>query len=601
MGRKWTYCAVYSIIQIQFFRGVWEETFNAEEAIYAPPGSDVNLTCQIKETDFLVQMQWSKVTDKTDVIVVYHPQYGFHCVPGHTCESQVASLETRENVIKWTLHLRNVSTTFSGKYECSFTVYPDGIQTTVHSLLVAPVIQDEHNHTIDTETNQTLEIPCFQNTSSEISPGFTFEWLVKKDGVQEVLFTHNDHINYSASFKGRVKLGADSGLHLSPVQIQDDGKTFTCRLTVNPLEVWKTSTIVKVFAKPEILLIVENSTVDVLRERAFTCLLKNVFPRANITWLIDGKFLQGDEQGIHITNDEKNDRSGFRELKSVLTWTHSKRPAQSNSMTIQCKALSPGPRNKMWSTSSQAIMLPSDLVTATKEYLARMTGSTLGTKPFPDDNVSPTRSPAMSSMTIVDGDVATPDATSQGSNSSMTTKGFNYSQTSIGTDAKMVEAASSDRGSWPTPSISPAEWLSLPGTSPGPQEPDAPVSWIPSERHTSTPSEASLAPQDVITSTTNKLPDVPITAKGTTENEYSHITNITISKPRDGMSWPVVVAALLSFCTILFGLAVRKWCQYQKEIMERPPPFKPPPPPIKYTCIQEPPGHDLPCREMEAL
>lgn len=30
---------------------------------------------------------------------------------------------------------------------------------------------------------------------------------------------------------------------------------------------------------------------------------------------------------------------------------------------------------------------------------------------------------------------------------------------------------------------------------------------------------------DVITSTTNKLPDVPITAKGTTENEYSHITS----------------------------------------------------------------------------
>lgn len=35
--------------------------------------------------------------------------------------------------------------------------------------------------------------------------------------------------------------------------------------------------------------------------------------------------------------------------------------------------------------------------------------------------------------------------------------------------------------------------------------------------------------------------------------------------------------------------------------MERPPPFKPPPPPIKYTCIQEPTGHDLPCHEMETL
>ena len=35
--------------------------------------------------------------------------------------------------------------------------------------------------------------------------------------------------------------------------------------------------------------------------------------------------------------------------------------------------------------------------------------------------------------------------------------------------------------------------------------------------------------------------------------------------------------------------------------MERPPPFKPPPPPIKYTCIQESIGSDLPCHEMETL
>ena len=39
-----------------------------------------------------------------------------------------------------------------------------------------------------------------------------------------------------------------------------------------------------------------------------------------------------------------------------------------------------------------------------------------------------------------------------------------------------------------------------------------------------------------------------------------------ISKPKDGMSWPVIVAALLLSCFILFGLGVRKWCQYQKEM-----------------------------------
>ena len=37
-------------------------------------------------------------------------------------------------------------------------------------------------------------------------------------------------------------------------------------------------------------------------------------------------------------------------------------------------------------------------------------------------------------------------------------------------------------------------------------------------------------------------------------------------KPKDGMSWPVVVAALLFSCLVLFGLGVRKWYQYQKEM-----------------------------------
>lgn len=267
MGRKWTYCAVYSIIQIQFFRGIWEERVNAGETIYSPPGSGVNLTCQTtKEREFLVQAQWSKLTDKNDPIVVYHPQYGYYYPQRRAREAQEASIKTRRNVTEWTLSLRNISTTFSGQYECSFTVYPEGIQTTVYNLVVAPLTQEEHNYTIETETNWTLEIPCFQNTSLEISPGFTFSWLVEKDGVQEVLLTHDDHICSSTSLKGRVKLGADSGLHLSPVQIQDDGLTFSCHLRVNPLEVWKTSTTVKVFAKPEILMIMENSTMDVLGE-----------------------------------------------------------------------------------------------------------------------------------------------------------------------------------------------------------------------------------------------------------------------------------------------------------------------------------------------
>lgn len=72
--------------------------------------------------------------------------------------------------------------------------------------------------------------------------------LQEKDGGEEVLFTH-DHISNSTSFKGRVRVGADYELHLSPVQIQDNGRTFSCRLSVSSFKVWKTSTTVKVFGK----------------------------------------------------------------------------------------------------------------------------------------------------------------------------------------------------------------------------------------------------------------------------------------------------------------------------------------------------------------
>ncbi|XP_042298910.1 T-cell surface protein tactile-like [Sceloporus undulatus] len=66
-------------------------------------------------------------------------------------------------------------------------------------------------------------------------------------------------------------------------------------------------------------------------------------------------------------------------------------------------------------------------------------------------------------------------------------------------------------------------------------------------------------------------------------------------------SWPAVVAALIFFCTCLIILGIRKWCQYQKEIMNRPPSFKPPPPPIKYTSMPVCAGIYTACNELENL
>ncbi|XP_058411746.1 T-cell surface protein tactile isoform X1 [Diceros bicornis minor] len=567
MEKRWTYCAVYSIIQIHLIRGVWEERFN--EDIYALPGSDVNLTCQIRKKGFLVQMQWSKVTDNLDLIALYHPQYGSYCANESSCESLVTSREIPGNVLKWTLHLRNMSSSLTGKYECSFTLYPEGIWTKIYNLLIQTnVAQDEwrSNHTMEIEINRTLEIPCFQNISSEISSEFTFAWLVEDNGTQETLITQDHPISNSMLFKDRVRLGTDHGLHLSPVQIHDDHRKFSCHIVVRPGKILRSSTTVKVFAKPEIPMIVENNSMDVLGERTFTCSLRNVFPTANLTWFIDGTFPQDEREEIYITNEEIKGKGGFLELKSVLTMVYGDKPAQMNNLSIWCRALSPGPGNQVWNISSEKIPFSLGSVTPPTDRPLHLTKSTLGTQPSPANSASPTRYPATSSIALVDESSSAPNTSPQASNSNVTTQSFNYSW------------ASSEK------------------------DPKNPASWMPSEMYTSSPlGEGSTLPGDVVISSTRAFSEVPQTANVSTKNNDIHITGIVVNKPKDEMSWPVIIAALLASCMVVFGLGVRKWCQYQKEIMERPPPFKPPPPPIKYICIQESIGSDLPCHEMDTL
>uniref|UniRef100_A0A8C4FDS4 CD96 molecule n=1 Tax=Catagonus wagneri TaxID=51154 RepID=A0A8C4FDS4_9CETA len=569
MEKRWTYYVVCSIIQIHFVRGVLEETFNAEEDIYALPGSDVNLTCQAHKKGFLVQIQWSRLTNKMDLIALYHPTHGFYCANQSPCESLVAFRETSENVSEWTLRLRNMSSSLSGKYKCSFTLYPEGIQTKIYSLFLQEnVTQDEwrSNHTIEIEINRTLEIPCFQNISLEISPELTFSWLVEGNGTQETLITQDHPISNSTLFKDRVKLGANYTLHISPVQIHDNDRKFSCRVVVRPGKILGSSTTVKVFAKPEIPTIVENNSMSVLGKRIFTCLLKNVFPTANLTWFIERNFPQGERKEIHIANEERKDKSGFLELKSILTSVYDNKPAQSDNLTIWCMALSPVPGNKVWNNSSEKITFSLASVNPPTEPLLGATEVTHGSHPSPANSTSPASFAASSSTAFVDVSTSTPEVTPQTSGSSMTTRGFNYSQTSSGKDPKYL------------------------------------ASWMPSETYSpSSLGAGSTVHGDIFTNTTTAFSEVPITANGSTENNQVHTPGIVVSKPKDGMSWPVIVAALLFSCLVLFGLGVRKWCQYQKEIMERPPPFKPPPPPIKYICIQEPIGSDLPCHEMETL
>lgn len=69
------------------------------------------------------------------------------------------------------------------------------------------------------------------------------------NGTQETLITEDHSISNSTLFKDRVKLGTDYGLYLSPVQIHDDDRKFSCHVIVRTGKVLRNSTTIKVFGK----------------------------------------------------------------------------------------------------------------------------------------------------------------------------------------------------------------------------------------------------------------------------------------------------------------------------------------------------------------
>ncbi|XP_027723403.1 T-cell surface protein tactile isoform X3 [Vombatus ursinus] len=632
MEKKWTYGVIYSFIQIHLVWGLLEGTFDERNVIYASLGTDVNLTCQTQKRSSLVQIQWSKITNSTEMIALYHPQYGYYCAARTSCESLVSFTELSRNVSEWVLHLRNVSTAVSGKYECSFTLYPEGTGRMVKNVLVqSEVAQDERggNYTVEVLFNHTLEIPCFQSISSVVSSGITVAWLMEENGMQETLFIQNNTF-----LENRIVLLENHGLYLSSVEIFDDDRKFSCHVTIQSGKILKNVTRIKVFAKPEISMNMQNSSIDILEEKNFSCLVRNVFPTANLSWYMDGKLLRNEKEGIYITTEKKKSDEGFYELTSKLSVLKPNQPILPNNLTIWCMTLFPVPGNEVWNISSRKIAFSFGYVNTTTDpsYIMASTFSTFtspvnsrGTAGYVNTPTDPSNitastisiittslsntgkadylSTTTSTLEETRSTLSNPDATSHTHqfNSSVTTQSYpDHSE-------KQTEPTHQFNSSVTT--------QNYPDHSKKETEPTHQFNSSVTTQNYPDHNKKETEPNHQFNSniTTQNYPDhskkeiepnlwVFTLTYNSTPSEADTILNGTVSnKPKSGISWPVVVAGLLFICVFLFGLGIRKWCQYWKEIMERPPPFKPPPPPIKYTCIGESVGGDLPCHEMETL
>ncbi|NXT57820.1 TACT protein, partial [Pluvianellus socialis] len=152
----------------------------------------------------------------------------------------------------WALHLKNVTVSLSGQYECSFATYPYGTKAAKIQLTVKA--EAEQLYLKEVQLNQTLEIPCLEDKTSENLSNYPLKWLVEENGRKEELVTKEPsypavYRNGSTLYSQRVHLGLNNILRIFPTKIMDDGRVFSCHVVYHPERVQKSSTTVRVFGK----------------------------------------------------------------------------------------------------------------------------------------------------------------------------------------------------------------------------------------------------------------------------------------------------------------------------------------------------------------
>ncbi|XP_053912306.1 T-cell surface protein tactile isoform X3 [Cuculus canorus] len=449
---------------------------------------------------------------------------------------------------QWALHLKNITVSLSGQYECSFVTYPYGTKAAKIQLIIKE--EEEQYYVKEVRLNQTLEISCFEDTASENVSNYPLRWLVGGNGRKEELVTKEPscpavYRNSSMLYGQKVHLGLNHTLQIFPTKITDDGRVFSCHVLYHPERIQKSSTTVRVFAYPEISVSLQEGSAGTSQKPNVSCIVRKAFPKPSLVWYVDRVSLTEQPGEISVEQEDMQDSEGFYQLRStlMLQGTHQ------THKTFLCACLFSFLGNETRNISSEEIFV------------------------FFDNRSNKASSEAFTTMPSEDlGNSALPSAvmtTSEHRLTSLESLDFT-SQASLASASTTQEAL-----------ISTAETKSY--------------------TITTTFNESLTTEGNLSFSITDQPISVPRGKDFFTTSNLINSTGSTRNTTASRFPWPTVVAILLLFCSLLIAVGIRKWCQYQKEIMNRPPSFKPPPPPIKYTSMVESDGTPPSCHELENL
>ncbi|XP_010080009.1 PREDICTED: T-cell surface protein tactile [Pterocles gutturalis] len=418
--------------------------------------------------------------------------------------------------------------------------------------------KEEQHYVKKVQLNQTLEIPCLEDMTSENLSNYPLKWLVEENGRKEELVTKEPscpavYRNGSKLYGQRVLLGLDNALKIFPTKITDDGRVFSCHVVYHPERVQKSSTTVRVFAYPEISISLQEGSAGTLQKPNMSCVVRKVFPKPSLMWYVDRASLTEQPREISVEQEDLQDSEGFYQLRSTLML----QGTQQTHKTFSCACLFSFLGNEKRSISSEEIIVSFDLGNSALPSAVMTTSEhQSSSSAFLDFTSQASLTPASTTQGLISTAKTKSYTSATAFNESLTTAYLNNftteSQQSLGNTTRSSE--------------------------------------------NTTPAHRNLS---------FSITDQPISVtRGKDFLTTSSLLNSTggVRNTKAGhFPWPAVVAVLLLFCSFLIALGIRKWCQYQKEIMNRPPSFKPPPPPIKYTSMVESDGTPPSCHELENL
>ncbi|XP_043928649.1 T-cell surface protein tactile isoform X2 [Protopterus annectens] len=639
--------SVYLCFLICLVTGILEERIACPENISALLGKNVSLKCVLearKETK-LIQTQWMKQNNgKRFMVAIHNHQHGTSY--NKSIPNTMLLIQNNQSS---TLMLSNLKFSFSGTYWCEFVTFPSGILSSKINLSIEIEEEELPQTTIEILENESLEIPSMMNESKITGSKFWVKWNVKENGNEMTLATSDSEGN-TALYEDRIQLH-NWTLYLNPVKIRDDGMTLisyfkskykkvkgsfrirvfglnksvhgdfhilnetslvctTWKAYPKPHVIWyrngkpfhpeeKGVTAQQVFIDSDGLQSVRSilSLTQAAHREQWTCMAVFFLPKnetiqacfANISlpvYLGDIQMNISEDVVVHLNENLTVLCNASGSIIPVYAWMQDNQTV-SNSSLLVLKNITQMEAGSYWCVAflSGTDILKNKSFTITLEKDKELTTSTPSKITW---HLSTYRTSEYPSITH-SGSAGHPKNTTPESTA------YGLEVTELLNTKSASKATSSKNNSEYSPA---QQWTSNTKSESKATSSKNNSEYSPAQQWTSRGNRAGKSTVSLryeLSSVTYLLSAISkdtflITRDDSSTSIKHNIQAADAITGQDGTAWPTIVTVLLLVCVILIGFAIRRWLEYKREIIDGPPPFKPPPPPLNYHAML---SHDI--------